>query len=102
MPDMPIQQIAQQVNKTSDFKSVYSNNVNLTITPFDFVFTFGENQGVQNNILIVDVHTKVTMSPQHAKVLSHVLAENVAKWEQTFGPIVTPAQAAEAAMKKPI
>ena len=96
MPPVP-----QQINKTPDFKSIYSNNVNMTVTPFDFVFKFGENQGMKDNILIVDLHSTVTMSPQHAKVFSQLLAENVAKWEQTFGPIVTPTQAAEAAMKKP-
>lgn len=99
MPEnMPV---PQQITKTSDYKSLYSNNVNLTITPFDFVFSFGENQALKDNILIVDLHTKITMSPQHAKVFSQVLAENVAKWEQMFGPIMTPAQTPEAAAKKP-
>jgi hypothetical protein len=100
MPDNA-PQVAQQLNKTPDYKAVYSNNVNLTLTPFDFVFVFGENQSVKDNILIADIHTKVTMSPQHAKVFAQLLIENVNKWEQTFGPIVTPAQAAEAATKKP-
>jgi len=100
MPDnMP--QIAQAFTKSPDYKSVYSNNVNMTLTPFDFVFVFGENQGVKDNILSVDLHARVTMSPQHAKVFAQVLAENVAKYEQTFGPIVTPSQAAETAAKKP-
>jgi hypothetical protein len=98
MPDMP--QIAQQLNKTTDFRSVYTNNVQLTSTPYDFTFVFGENQAIKDNILIVDLHTKVTMSPQHAKVFAQILLDNLGKWEQAFGPIVAPNQAQEAQTKK--
>lgn len=93
--------VAQQISKSQDFKSAYSNNVTLTITPWDVVFTFGENQAVKDNILIVEHQAKITMSPQHAKAFSQVLAENIAKWEVTFGPIVVPKQPGDAETKKP-
>lgn len=90
MPDNVMMQVAQQVTKAPDFKNLYSNNVQLTATPFDIVFIFGENQALKDNFLIVEQLAKVTMSPQHAKVFSQLLADNIAKWEQTFGPIVVP------------
>jgi len=95
--------VAQQISKSPDFKSAYSNNVTLTITPWDVVFIFGENQAVKDNILIVEHQAKITMSPQHAKVFAQVLVDNIAKWEQTFGPIVVPKQTStgELETKKP-
>jgi Protein of unknown function (DUF3467) len=64
-------------------------------------FSRGRSQGVKDSLLNVDLHARVTMSPQHAKVFAQVLMENVAKWEQTLVLIVvTPSQAAETAAKK--
>jgi len=88
MPDQV--PVPQQITKTSDFKSAYSNNAQITVTPWDVVFVFGENQTVRDNILHVDIHTRVVMSPQHAKVFSKVLSDNIAMYEEKFGTIMLP------------
>jgi hypothetical protein len=86
------EQVPQQFTKSEDFKSIYSNNVQFTFSPWDVIFVFGENQSLKDNILLVEQKMKVVMSPQHAKVFAQVLAEQVAKYEQTFGTIQIPTQ----------
>lgn len=61
---------------------VYSNQLQIMMSPYDFAFTFHEH----TNMGIVDQGT-VTMSPQHAKVFAAILAENVKQYEALFGMI---------------
>ena len=68
--------------------------------PYDVVFMFGENKAVKDNILLVEQHTKIVMSPQHAKVFSQVLARQISKYEETFGTISIPIPATEPEGKK--
>jgi hypothetical protein len=84
--------VPQQFTKAEDFKSIYSNNAQFTMSPWDVVFVFGENQSVKDNILLVEQKMRVVMSPQHAKIFSQVLSDQVSKYEQTFGPIPVPVQ----------
>jgi len=92
MLDTAQQQVPQQTTKSENFRSLYSNNVSMTITPWDVVFAFGENQSVKDSILLVELHTRIVMSPQHAKIFSQVLATQISKYEETFGPISIPNQ----------
>jgi hypothetical protein len=58
----------------------YCNGVNLGFSPFDFMFTFNMNApGRQGPIAMM------AMSPQQARLLSDLLAQKVAEWEETFG-----------------
>ena len=62
------------------------------MSPSDVVFMFGENQSVKDNILNVEQHVRIVMSPQHAKVFCQVLTDQISKYEQAFGNIQIPAQ----------
>lgn len=97
--------VPQTSTKAQDFKSVYSNNVQFTISPWDVVFMFGENQGVKDNqILLVEQTVRVVMSPQHAKVFSQVLRDQINKFEEAFGTInipTNPQAQPDAQAKKP-
>jgi|SRR5580700_10037123 hypothetical protein len=85
-----MEQVPQQNTKTADFKSIYSNNVQFTMSPWDVVFMFGENQSVKDNILMVEQSVRVVMSPQHAKVFCQVLTDQIGKYETAFGVIQVP------------
>jgi len=84
------QQVPQQITKADNFRSVYSNNVQMTASPWDVVFVFGENQEVKNSILMTEVHTRIVMSPQHAKNFAQVLAGQISQYEKMFGVISIP------------
>ena|ERR1017187_1566998 len=76
--------------KSPSFRSVYANNSALAISTFDFAVIFGEIVGAENGKLIIEQHTKITMSPLHAKVFAKVFNDNVAVYEKQFGEIKIP------------
>jgi hypothetical protein len=51
---------------------------------------FGEIMGAEGDIVNVEQRVRVTMSPQHAKALVMVLAQNLTNYENTIGPIPLP------------
>ena len=78
--------------KTPDFRSIYSNNVAFAISAFDVSLIFGEIAGNEEGKLHVEQMIRVTMSPQHAKVLALIMMENIKTYETTVGPITIPTQ----------
>ena len=67
---------------------VYSNSVNILYGPFDFVFSFRMAAlATDNQSVAMLTAASVALSPQHAKVLSELLAEKVREWESFFGPL---------------
>ena len=46
--------------------------------------------GAEGDIVNVEQRVRVTMSPQHAKALVMVLAQNLANYEKSIGPIPLP------------
>ena len=96
--DMPIvsQQTIQRAtreqvnNKSPDFRSVYANNTMFAVSTFDFSMTFGEINAVADGRLSVEQHTKVTMSPVHAKLFLQIFSQQMTQFEQQFGEIKIP------------
>ena len=65
-------------------KGIYSNLAVITHGPNEFFvdfITMAPNAGAK-------VQSRIIMSPENAKNLLAALADNVKKYEQTFGPIV--------------
>jgi hypothetical protein len=60
------------------------------VSAFDISLVFGEIVGAEGEILNVEQRVRVTMSPQHAKALVMVLAQNLTNYEKTIGPIPLP------------
>jgi hypothetical protein len=82
-------------HKTADGHSiVYSNNVALQVTPWDFKFDIGRLIEASAERLAYEVGVTVYMSPQHAKLFALMLARNVASYETQFGEIVLPSELA--------
>jgi hypothetical protein len=65
---------------------IYSDVVLINGSPMGFVLNFG--QWAPEEPGLVRVYSRVGMSPNHLKLLAHLLAENVAGYESQFGEIV--------------
>lgn len=65
---------------------VYSDVVMVNGSPMGFVLNFG--QWAPENPGQMRVYSRIGLSPNHLKLLAGLLAENVAGYEQQFGPIV--------------
>lgn len=83
--------IESQVGE-QDLPSVYTNNVEVTATPWDFRLTFGEVVNATKSGITVRPNIRVVMSPQHAKAFANVLLNNVAEYEKRMGAISIPEQ----------
>lgn len=66
-------------------EKVYSNQVMLEVSNFDMTFTFAQRKGQSAVPNPEDIVAEVIMSPQHAKVLSKVLSQNIQNYEEIFG-----------------
>lgn len=68
-------------------KGVYSNFAVLTHSPAEFVLDFAQMlPGTKSAV----VRERIVMAPLHAKRLLAALNDNLAKYEQQFGPIEEP------------
>ena len=78
----------------NELSSVYANLVRIAHSPSEMVFDFA--QLLPGNMK-APVQARVLMSPLSAKLLQRALAENIAKYEATFGPISIPKKQASLA-----
>ncbi len=67
--------------------TIYSNNVQLRVSPWDFKFTFGEVIEVTEDSFEIKDKVVVYMSPQHAKAFADVMVKNLAQYEKNVGKI---------------
>lgn len=56
----------------------YANYFQIGHNAAEFLFEFGQEGGI---------HTRVYVSPQHARILSDLLLQTLRQHEQTFGPL---------------
>jgi len=68
-------------------EAVYSNVVRIAHSPSELVFDFGRLLPGETD---VHIKARVLMSPLSAKLLQRALADNLAKYEATFGEIKMP------------
>lgn len=68
----------------------YANSVEVRVSLFDFVLTFGfAEEATQERVVVRDL-ARVAMSPQHTKALLGILSENARVFEEKFGAINLP------------
>jgi hypothetical protein len=73
-----------------DHKIIYANSVQVAQNLYDFRLIFGLVSGVKNGKLQIANLESIILSPQHAKQLAEVLAENVRKYEEQYMPLPIP------------
>src|SRR5690242_11723065 len=81
------QQLQRRNIRSPQFFSVYANDVQLQTTPWDMRFTLGEVIDEENGILGVNQLGELRMSPQLAKRLAAIMAEQLKAYEMRFGEI---------------
>ena len=79
----------EQVTRASEPKSRrrkeqgrYANVFQIGHNMAEFLIEFGQQEG--------GIHTRVYLSPQHARILSGLLLETLRQHEKTFGPLAAP------------
>jgi hypothetical protein len=67
--------------------TIYANSIKLRTSVFDIMMELGQIVDVREDKLLVQNQAIVLMSPQHAKVLSDLLARRLADYERRYGKI---------------
>ncbi len=65
---------------------IYTDAVLINGNPLGFVLNFG--QWAPEDPGLVRIYTRVGMSPNHMKLLSQLLVQNIAAYEARFGEVV--------------
>lgn len=74
--------------QSNDHRRKYANNVVIGFTSWDMWMGFGEALGhTEAGQPVIEEHTRITMSLEHAKAFSRLLAANMAKFEEEAGEI---------------
>ncbi|HEX9475643.1 MAG TPA: DUF3467 domain-containing protein [Candidatus Dormibacteraeota bacterium] len=74
---------------------IYTDAVLINGNPLGFVLNFG--QWAPEDPGLVRIYTRVGMSPNHMKLLSQLLTQNVAAYEARFGEVAVTEDRAAAA-----
>jgi hypothetical protein len=82
--------------KSSDFRSIYTNNTAFQLNAFDIGIIFGEivEANEQTSVATVEQRVRIVMSPLHAKIFALVMLQNIQNYESRFGEIKLPLGAA--------
>lgn len=78
------------VRKSADFKSIYANWVQGSMTPYDISLVVGEGFLSEDGTFNVDQKARVIFSPLEAKMLLPVLLNTLKNFEANFGAIAVP------------
>jgi hypothetical protein len=74
--------------KSPAFVTIYANNVELNVSPWDFKFRLGHVSDITDELFSVEETAHVYMSPPHAKAFLKILSGALKKYEETFGKII--------------
>jgi hypothetical protein len=75
------------LERSVDYREGYANSVQVQKSVWDFRLTFGTAYQETAETITINAFQTVYLSPQQAKALSNVLAQNLIQYEQTFGTI---------------
>ena len=67
--------------------SYYANSTDILMSVYDLVLTFGQMRSATATKVVVEQQARISMSPQHMKVLTRLLNEKLSAYEATFGTI---------------
>jgi flagellar protein FlaG len=81
------QQPHVNLSHTSDYRESYANSVQVRVSVWDFQLVFGLASSDGPDEVNIRNHQGVFLSPQQAKALYNILGQNLAQYEQAFGPL---------------
>ncbi len=70
-----------------EYRASYANSVQIRASVWDFFLQFGTVAKQTPEDVEIHAIQGIYLSPQQAKALHAVLGENLAQYEQAFGPI---------------
>ena len=73
--------------QTPDYRESYANSVQVRVSVWDFQLVFGLASSESPEQVTIRNHQAIFLSPQQAKALSNVLAQNLAQYEQAFSAL---------------
>jgi hypothetical protein len=73
--------------QTPDYRESYANSVQVRASVWDFQLIFGTASSETPDQVTIRNHNAIFLSPQQAKALCNVLAQNIAQYEQAFGAL---------------
>ena len=76
-----------KLTQTDDFRESYANSVQIHVSVWDFLLTFGRLQQQTPELVEIKNFQNIYLSPQQAKALAAILQQNVTNYESTFGEI---------------
>lgn len=76
-----------RVVRQEDYREEYANSVQVNVSVWDFFLQFGRLKMQSGSDVTFSSFLGVYMSPQQAKALHLVLAQNIAQYESAFGTI---------------
>ena len=82
------------VTQAPDYRETYANSVQVRVSVWDFQLVFGVASSETPDQVTIKNQNAVFLSPQQAKALLNVLAQNLAQYEQAFGTLNIEPQAA--------
>ncbi len=71
----------------ADYREGYANSVQVRVSLWDFFLQFGLLGAQTPEEVQIEATQGIYLSPQQAKALHLVLGENLAQYENAFGPI---------------
>ncbi len=83
----PKQRKPPQFKNGENLKIEYSNLVRIAHSPSEIIFDFAR---ILPGDSFAEIDSRIVMTPLSAKLFYNALAENLAKYEATFGEIVIP------------
>jgi len=73
--------------RSPTYREAYANSVRVQVSVWDFFLSFGVmHQDTPEAATIIEEQA-IYLSPQQAKALWQLLGQNLAQYEQTFGPL---------------
>ncbi|HEY0308716.1 MAG TPA: DUF3467 domain-containing protein [Acidobacteriaceae bacterium] len=76
-----------EISQTAEYRDGYSNSVQVRMSVWDFHLVFGTMAQESAEQMNFRAFQGIYLSPQQAKALVQVLGQNLAQYEQDFGPI---------------
>jgi hypothetical protein len=75
------------LTNSADYRDSYANSVQIHVSVWDFLLTFGKLQQQTPEVVEVQNFQSIYCSPQQAKALLMILRQNVENYEKAFGEI---------------
>src|SRR3954464_6012878 len=76
-----------KLSNDPNYRENYANSVQMRVNVWDFFLVFGTLQPQSETQVEIRNFQGIYLSPQQAKALASILAQNVASYESTFGEI---------------